>query len=382
MRDIVQRVRLPLRPLVLLGLGACQPPIGLQPASGTTVGITSVSGGSSWDGSTSGSSSTGTTTSTSTTTGESGAGEVDDTAVESPPDLGVMPDFGEGAPVGCGGKIDFLFVMSRQSNVQYFQKQLVAAFPNFIDTIESKFADFDYHIMVVDGDPYWGGPVCTEICPNLGCKVGEPCCPWQDDKQNGEPCCTDPESYPCDDLHLVTKCDEMWGAGTVFPAGKFSSDKRCPIDGDLRYLVKGQTNLKSTFECIATIGASGYDMLGQALMAAIKKPINDPGGCNRGFLRGDALLMVTFMYANPDQDSEGTYEEWAQAVIAAKHGDDRAVVMLNIGRTECDGDRICDMVKSFPYHHVYDSEALDYAEGFNKAADLVETACAGFVVPG
>jgi hypothetical protein len=76
-----------------------------------------------------------------------------------------MPDFGDGSPVGCRGKIDLLFVISRQANMQYRQAQLAAAFPQFIETIKSKFADFDYHIMVVTGDDGWGSEHCTATLP-------------------------------------------------------------------------------------------------------------------------------------------------------------------------------------------------------------------------
>ncbi|MCP6117032.1 hypothetical protein NL387_27470, partial [Klebsiella pneumoniae] len=79
-----------------------------------------------------------------------------------------------------------------------------------IDTIKSKFADFDYHIMVVTGDDWWGNPACTELCATPGCSVGDPCCDWNDPDQQGKPCCTDP-SYPCQDLDLVTQCDRTWG---------------------------------------------------------------------------------------------------------------------------------------------------------------------------
>jgi len=117
-----------------------------------------------------------------------------------------MPDFGDGAPIGCNGKIDLLFVISRDSNMEYRQEQLALAFPQFIAAIQSKFADFDYHIMVVTGDDGWGNDVCTEACPTPTCKIGEPCCllsPQNGDK--GEPCCPVP-AYPCQDLDLVTQC--------------------------------------------------------------------------------------------------------------------------------------------------------------------------------
>ena len=326
-----------------------------------------------------------------TSTGEaSGSGSGGgDTATESlPPDHGALPDFGGGAPVGCKGKIDFLFVISRYPGMEYYQAQLAAAWPQFIATIESKFADFDYHIMVVTGDDGWGSDTCTEVCLTPGCKVGEPCCDWYHKDYEDTPCCGAPD-YPCQDLDLVSECDRTWGAGEVFPAGPHGpANKRCPIDGDRRYLVKGQTDLEQTFACIAAVGLSGWDSLGQALVAAVQKPINDPGGCNSGFLREDALLMVTFISTAFDEagfGSGGTPTEWAKAVIDAKHGDERSVVMFHIlGGVEPEcfwADRICQMTEMFPYRHYASIADADYEPAFVTAANLVDTACAGFVPP-
>jgi hypothetical protein len=298
-----------------------------------------------------------------------------------------MPDFGDGKPIGCKGKIDLLFVISRHAQMSYRQAQLALAFPQFIAAIQSKFADFDYHIMVITGDDGWGSDGCTPLCPTLACKVGEPCCEWNNLPDFGKPCCDLPE-YPCQDLDLVTQCDRTWGAGEVFPAGLDTQNKPCSIDGGRRYLVKGQTNLEQTFECIAMVGNSGWDALGQALTAAMQSNINDPGGCNPGFLRKDALLMVTFIAGGYDEvtlGSKGTPEEWAQAVRDAKHGDDKSVVMFSILSTEAQWvpkDRIGTLVKMFPYHHLEDVDAADYGPAFLEAASLVETACAGFTPPG
>jgi hypothetical protein len=338
-------------------------------------------------GSTGGSSSSSSSSSASTSTGEdSGPGGGSAGSTFGPVgDLGDMPDFGDDSPVGCKGKIDFLFVISRGANMQYRQAQLAAAIPQFIDTIQSKFADFDYHIMVVDGDPGWGNMVCNDVCPNLACKVGESCCGWYHQDAKGTPCCPAPD-YPCQDFDLVTACDWAWGAGTVFPAGvSGEANKPCPIDGGRRYLVKGQSNLEETFACIATVGASGYGLLGQALTAAMQSNINDPGGCNNGFLRKDALLMVTFISTGGDvkgKESAGTPAEWAQAVLDAKQGDDKSVVMLNIGYFDCDdSDRLCQVTKLFPFHHLESVLVADYGPAFVEAASLVETACAGFTPP-
>jgi len=303
-----------------------------------------------------------------------------------------MPDFGDGAPIGCNGKIDFLFMISRDANMAYRQEQVALAFPQFIAAIQEKFADFDYHIMVVTGDNGWGNDTCTLMCPTPACKIGEPCCPLSPQNgDTGQPCCDLTKyEYPCQDLDLVTQCDRTWGAGEVFPAGgDEEANKPCSIDGDRRYLVKGQSDLEGTFECIAKVGASGNMLLGQALTAAVQSPINDKGGCNDGFLRDDALLMVTFIATNGDNkgfQSEGTPAEWAQAVVDAKHGDDKSVVMLNIGfPPPCEDDdpanRLCVVTRLFPFHHQEFIGVADYGPAFDQAASLVETACAGFTPP-
>jgi hypothetical protein len=74
--------------------------------------------------------------------------------------------------------------------------------------------------------------------------------------------------YPCDLLHLVTDCDRTIGAGNVFAAGGSASNKPCQIAGGRRYLTNEQPNLAETFSCVAKLGTSGYDLMGQALSAA------------------------------------------------------------------------------------------------------------------
>jgi hypothetical protein len=71
-------------------------------------------------------------------------------------------------PAGCEGKIDLLFVISRDASMKSSQEKLLAAFPGFIATIQAKFADFDFHIMVVDGDTEWGLITCDNDCAHEG----------------------------------------------------------------------------------------------------------------------------------------------------------------------------------------------------------------------
>ncbi len=368
-------------------LGACHGPASDSSGFSTTPVINTSSVASTGDSAAESAGSGDQSISTSTAANSSGASSSGGTTQIF--DLGTMPDVG-GPPVGCKGKIDLLFVISRASNMRYRQEQLIDAFPKFIDTITAKFADFDYHIMVVDGDSTWGSSICDDVCPTLACKIEEPCCGLTSTEPKGEPCCASAPDYPCEHVAEKTVCDDAFGAGTVFPAGTYSSNKLCPLDVQRRYMVKGEPNLKDTFACVARVGVSGHGRLGQALTAAVQKGINDPGGCNPGFLRKDALLMVTLISTNGDSgggglDSKGTPEEWAQAVLDAKQGVAESIVLFNIGyyETECDPmNGLCTLAKMFPYHHFGDVLATDYGPAFDDAASLVETACAGFMAPG
>ncbi|MEZ4453969.1 MAG: hypothetical protein R3B09_31215 [Nannocystaceae bacterium] len=375
--------------LIVLGLAcACHG----EGAAFTT--STSMSGGPTSIGSTTevttttadGGDSTSTTTSATTSaasTSEVSTGEVSTSEATSTTfvhDVGSDKDVGTGTPEGCKGKIDFLFVISRYGTMDVIQAQLIDAFPKFISTITSKFADFDYHIMVVDTDAYWGVPWnCTAVCPDLSCKRGDPCC--IDNTPKGEPCCGVPD-YPCGDLDLVTACDETLGAGTVFNAGGKAPNEPCKVDSGRRYLTKGQSNLSDTFACIAQVGKSGGNEVGAALAAAVAPAINAPGGCNDGFLRDDALLMVTMVTPPYDQSFSGSVEEWYEAVVAAKHDDPEAIVMLLIGSPVGGGDNLqCNVATMFPYHYLEDALIEDYGPTFGAATSLVEKACEA-LVPG
>ena len=351
----------------LLGVVACEGQQAAQMSgvhvttAATVTGASSTGGWSSTSGDGSGAGAS--------TTAEDSQGNGSGTTVIF--DVGDGPDVGDLQPPGCQGKIDFLFVMSRQPFVTYIQEQLVAAFPKFIETIETKFADFDYHIMVIDGDPEWGLVNCDEECP-----FADP-----------QPACGVPE-YPCELLDTVTACDRTLGAGIVFNAGAFAPNKPCGLAGDERFLTRDHPDLVETFACVAQVGSSGRDWLGEALTAALSPELRQPGGCNAGFLRDDALLVVTLVSESPDYYSDGTPADWAQAVLDAKHGDSASIVMLGIvdqlSPEWCEMQtkhRLCDLISRFPYHLTEDCDVPDYGPAFDQAMDLVETACAQFI-PG
>ncbi len=115
----------------------------------------------------------------------------------------------------------------------------------------------------------------------------------------------------------------------------------------------------------------------------------EPGGCNAGFLRDDALLMLTMI--GPEDDppggSQGKWQAWRQAVVDAKHGDLNAIVALGIiSGPDCKPDidpdyRLCNLIPSFPNSLLEHLTLEDYGAAFDKAAVLALDACSLFV-PG
>lgn len=363
----------PRAPLTLLLLGtACQFPQSHNTgfSSAPDVELTaSTSTGADASGSTNpdGVDNTGSSGGSSTAASSSGLPATSAETTQSIPDAGHSADMGDASPIGCQGKIDFLFVISNEGVMQNVQPRQTEALPKFIATIQSKFADFDYHIMAVDSDKNWGHGLCNEECPQTGK------CKWVAD-------------YPCDKLDLVGQCDKMIGAGNVFAAGYLSYNEPCSILGGKRYLTREQPNLAETFQCIAQIGSGGRGKMGEALAAAMSTQLGGVGGCNDGFLRKDALLMVTLIGSWDDegdsQYSAGTPEEWAQAVVDRKDGNLDAVVMLDYGDVTLPWqDRIWKLTKMFKYNLMADLDSPDYGPAFEEATDLAMDACAGFSPP-
>jgi len=285
-------------------------------------------------------------------------------------------DASDTTPLGCKGKIDFLFVISRFFPLEPIQGRLVDAYPKFIEIIESKFADFDYHIMVIDADDYWGIPPCPALCSVPECKTGDPCCPWYHPENEGQVCCS--EDFPCDKLDFVTACDDTLGAGVVFPVGSDSSNAICKIADGRRYMTKTQPNLAETFACAAQLGISGSNRVGDALVAAMSPALNEPGGCNEGFLRDDALLMITMVSPSGDHSKSVIYPwDWYDAIVEAKNGDASSVLALNFTQADCDplDNYPCQLTEMFTEHLLADKLTPDYGPVFDKATDLVQEMC-------
>jgi hypothetical protein len=324
-------------------------------------------------------SSTGASETSSSGSGDTTPSAEDSSAGTTEPvrDLGGEPDFGPDTPLGCEGKIDFLFLISRFGNMQTEQKQLLASFPDFIDTIETMFPEFDTHIMVANPDGTWPGWGCEKyLCENDAPYCGE----------NGKDYVCGPASYD-----LATKCDEVLGAGLLYNAGPYATNTPCSLAGGHRYITRDEPDPLAAFECIATVGTYGpVPPTGDALIAALS-PYLSVGECNKGFLRDDALLFITFISDTEDDESKTTPADWYKAIVKAKHGDPGAVVTLlvtpqyapkDIPGCTVDGNhenKLRDLITMFPYYVEGDTCAPSYAPYFTDAAKLVDEACATFV---
>ncbi|WP_143141540.1 hypothetical protein [Nannocystis exedens] len=319
-------------------------------------------------------------TSASTSSTSTGSGGEDSAANSSGAvstfDMAPPPDLDDPTPEGCKGKIDFLFLISALFTMRHEQDQLLASFPGFMETIATDFVDFDAHLMSVNVDGTWRGDYCES--PD-----------WCLNKGN----CGEDVDYECGKyVDQVGPCDETLGAGLVFNAGPYAYNKPCDLGGN-RYMV-GEPD-PETFKCIAQVGTFGDDPpVADSLVEALSPNLNGPEGCNAGFLRDDALLVFVFIKDNEDDESWLSAKKVYEAVVAAKGGDDHAVVALAIipqvlmGEPVADcvyndppiQQHLLDVIELFPYHADGDICADSYAPFFKgAAASLVHEACNAFI---
>ncbi|MCB9704862.1 MAG: hypothetical protein H6711_23505 [Myxococcales bacterium] len=209
-------------------------------------------------------------------------------------------------------KVDFLFMIENESEMAVAYKELGELFPHVAERVETELSDWDYHMMVINGDGNWGTAACEERCALTGS-----CEPLLD----GYPCEYDPNS-----------CDMTLGAGVTFPAGSWASNVQCPIEGDQRYIVNGQPDLAGTLDCLRWVGNSGdtYRKPVQSVLEAVSPELNGPGACNEGFIRDDAYQVIMVITTSGDFTTTGTPEEWADSLLAIHGGKFDKVFLIGL----------------------------------------------------
>ncbi len=283
---------------------------------------------------------------------------------------------GDQGEYGCD-KVDFLFVIDNSGSMGDNQDNLIASFPGFISTIQNTLPNNDYQIMVVDTDAGQGIELnlCINQCMN---NPGlETCFPF---------------GYPCSPL--PDACDETLGAGVVYPIGGGSSNEYCQLFGGNRYILHTDPNVAGSFACVAKVGddGDGSERPAEAMVQALSFQQNQPGACNEGFLRDDALLVITIITDEPDTNSQGIPGGWAANVIAAKKGDQKRVVVLSLLTDPEQPNPVCseqhapapllrEFTESFTNHIIASVCEPNYSEFFAQAVGLIDNACCEFEPP-
>ncbi len=309
--------------LALLALGGCSgDDSSTSDATATTVTATATATATATESDTGSTSSTATTEATSesteatgsetgttstTTTTTTGVSATDTTTDATTDNTTTTTTTTTGEPEGCT-KVDFLFVIDNSVSMKDQQAALKAAFPDFIATIKETLPTDDYHIMVVDSDAE--GRCAPGSCSHATCQPAS--------------------KYACKDI--FTECDTVRGAGVNHPAGEAASNMLCEFDGGNRYMLSSDPNLEANFSCAASVGLAGHpeERPMDGIVEALSDPLLAAGGCNEGFLRDDAILVVTFLSDDPNVEDKNTAIETYEALVAAKNGDDDRIVMLGL----------------------------------------------------
>ncbi len=247
-------------------------------------------------------------------------------------------------------KIDFLFSIDNSGSMAKHQTKLTSSFGPFIDTIVNQVTASDYHIMVVDSDGSVGGG---------------------------------------------SGCETALGAGQV---------RTCPGPSPTQRFITSSLppdQLKSSFQCLATVGDKGSP--NELPISAAAEAVSTqamPGACNDGFLRDDAILVVTIISDDfcavahaDDAFNYGSPDLWWNTILEAKSGQMNNVVVLGLfdGEVTASGWPLCEParpVRFFEFIDKFGSRGVtgsvndpDYNKFFQQAVALIDTACQEFVPP-
>jgi len=257
---------------------------------------------------------------------------------------------------GCR-KVDFLFVIDNSGSMKHQQGQLLNSFPGFIEAIQASLGDTveSYHLGVVSSDAYKGNaPGCTSI---------------------GD---------------LVSQTSGPYAAGEV--CTPFAEGHRFATEKD---------DIAAKFPCMAQLGVGGSS-IEQPVTACVQSldlAKSGIGGCNHGFLREDAILVIVLVTDDPpnspdhdDAHPQTDTSQWYSDVIAAKNDDAGAVVVVGFvpwGDVSCvalnlESPNLVGFVESFGERGVLASVCEpDFGPIFAEAIDTIASTCEDFdPIPG
>jgi len=305
---------------------------------------------------------------------------------------------GDGVPtLGCPS-VDFLFVVDNSRSMQEEQDNLARSFPGFIDVVQNELRTRDHHVMVVDTDASGGAAGLRDISGLLGgaisCRPAPACCRLACGLGNipfvNVDSCND---LTCEQVRTAPEPDSCEGA---LGAGKRLDPDGgdCGVLGSERYLSESQPGLPEAFSCVARVGTfgDGDEQPMGALLEATGPQQSGSDGCNTGFLRDDAVLVVTIISDEDDESSLGDPAAWRAALLRAKGDNPAAIVVLGLIGDDAAGalpggpcgdeaqpaPRLQEFVHSFRFGSLGSVCAEDYAPFFERAVSVIDDACEEF----
>jgi hypothetical protein len=255
-------------------------------------------------------------------------------------------------------KVDFLYVVDNSQSMAVKQEILARSFIGFSQIVQQTLGANDYQIMVIDTD-------ALNVNDSLN--------------TSGQP--------------DADRCIGVLGAG--LRTG--SEGQSCGIEGPQHYMLDQQSDAADTFSCLAKVGILGDvdERPIDALLAATGAGSSQVGDCNAGFLRDDAVLVVTIITDEDDESSAGDPVAWKSALLQAKGGKEEAIVMLGLISDidvegglpggPCDAEsggaaapRLNEFVSSFERGSLGSICAPDYSSFFAQSVSVIDTACRDF----
>ncbi|MEM9454048.1 MAG: vWA domain-containing protein [Myxococcota bacterium] len=266
--------------------------------------------------------------------------------VTGPPILFDFPPIPEAPPFDeqCG-EVDFLFVIDNSGSMGDEQASLVANFPAFINGIQTVLETVDsYQVGVVTTDAY---------------------------------------------TYNVPGCNQL-SSLVVQTGGGNSSNSTCgPYDEGNNYMTE-MDDLATAFSCAAQVGTSGSaaERPMQAVVETVQRIEGDPGECNEGFIREEALLVIVIITDESDTDSIGFPMTWYDEVLVAKAGIPENVVVVSIINTPGGGCGFDDALGMAMFTDMWGDNgfqvpicAPDYAPFFDEAIAIIDVACENYIPP-
>jgi hypothetical protein len=174
-------------------------------------------------------------------------------------------------------------------------------------------------------------------------------------------------------------------------------------------MTEADQDLEEAFACVGKVGTTGWggEQQAEAALEAVSDALGGPGACNEGFLRDDAILVLTIITDEEDAliaggvvtgGSAGEPADWVSALVAAKDGRNDAIVVLGlvgdadlpnpicVGASDAGGadpaPRLRAFFDAFDYNVVGSVCAPDYTPFFQEAIGVIDTTCDNYVPEG